>query len=75
MSNYTIDIASYVATLPADEREAAQATHQYDWEELRCWNCDCRPSGSWSQLPCGTGPGRGLPDHVAPWTGPLDAFG
>lgn len=28
--------------------------HDYDWDEMRCVRCDCRPWGRWAELPCGT---------------------
>jgi hypothetical protein len=36
-----------------DERTANQLSHQYDYEEARCINCDCRPWGRIAEYPCG----------------------
>lgn len=43
---------------PGTEEEARsnRASHWFDWEELRCMNCDCRPSGAWANWPCGVNP-------------------
>jgi len=27
--------------------------HDYDWNEMRCIHCDCRPGGRVSKKPCG----------------------
>ena len=37
----------------ADEVAANQATHDFDYEFGRCFDCDCRPWGTVSQWPCG----------------------
>lgn len=74
MPTYTLDLAGYIQTLPIEDRNAAIGTHRFDYEISRCSFCDCRPWGSWAQLPCGTRPGHGLPDHIAPWAGPLNLF-
>lgn len=29
------------------------ATHNFDYEEARCLNCDCRPFGHWATQHCG----------------------
>jgi hypothetical protein len=63
---YTMDLSDYVSGLPDDVRSANYASHSFDYED-RCWNCDCRPWGSWALLPCGAGP-KALPAHVAPHT-------
>ena len=28
--------------------------HNFDWDAMRCMDCDCRPWGAWASLPCGT---------------------
>ena len=28
--------------------------HNFSASEGRCYECDCRPYGMWSKLPCGT---------------------
>ena len=43
---------------PGTKEEAAAnyATHDFDWEEMRCWKCDCRPHGQWANWPCEVDP-------------------
>jgi hypothetical protein len=36
------------------ERTANQLSHQYDYEDCRCINCDCRPWGRIAEWACGT---------------------
>ena len=36
-----------------DERIANRDSHQYDYEDCRCINCDCRPWGRIAEWACG----------------------
>jgi hypothetical protein len=38
-----------------EERKANRESHNfsYDYEEVRCFNCDCRPSHRAASYPCG----------------------
>lgn len=62
-SDYDMTMGEFVATLTEEQRAANKQTHIYDWEQLRCMECDCRPHGVWSVWPCGQEP----PTNVAPW--------
>lgn len=39
-------------TLPKEVEQAGYATHAFDWQEGRCYNCDCRSGGQWSRFAC-----------------------
>lgn len=63
-TNYTMNASEYAAiAYTEDQQRANYGTHCFDWQWMRCMNCDCRPGGVWSKMPCGIQ----LPDHVAPW--------
>jgi hypothetical protein len=36
-----------------DEAAANRATHRFDSSLNRCWDCDCRPWGTYANYPCG----------------------
>lgn len=36
-----------------EEAERNMFTHRFDSHEARCWDCDCRPWGTYARYPCG----------------------
>lgn len=35
------------------EAEANMRTHRFDSSAARCWDCECRPWGTYAKYPCG----------------------
>jgi hypothetical protein len=48
-----------------EERQTNRDSHNfsYDYEEVRCFDCDCRPSHVAADYPCGTEPPRETVDN------------
>ena len=52
LNRSTLDVPMRFAGT-AEQREKNRRTHQFDYEDGRCWNCDCRSGGVYSEWPCG----------------------
>jgi hypothetical protein len=49
-----MEITTHTTAPVAEPAEVANYwSHLWDYEYERCSECDCRPWGRWSNLPCG----------------------